>query len=166
LIEAVRNGRKKEFEAFHAKGAEAPDPQSEATFDRCRLTWRWQEDPSKAGLRQLYSDLLQARHSWPALRNFSEREAKLHRGPHGPVILELVRGDSKPDPLHTIQVFCNLTTEAQSLPGQELTTVLFSSESTSYGGSRGQALDRRGLLPFESIVFGPSDWNLYGNERG
>ena len=164
LIEAVRNGRKKEFEAFHAEGADAPDPQSESTFERCRLSWRWEEEPSKGGLRKLYRDLLQARRSWPALRNFSTRRARLHRGPHGPVILELVRGDTQSDVLHTVQVFCNLTSEIQSLSGEELTTLLFSSESTRYGGNRVQSLHRRHLLPYEAMVFGPSDLTTYGIE--
>ena len=92
LIEAVRQGRKREFEAFHAQGAEAPDPQSPSTFERSRLTWQWNDLPHRAGLRRLYTDLLGARRSWPALRNFVERSATLHRGPDGPVVLELVRG--------------------------------------------------------------------------
>ena len=29
LIEAVRQGRKREFEAFHSAGMDVPDPQSE-----------------------------------------------------------------------------------------------------------------------------------------
>ena len=38
LIEAVRNGRKEEFASFAWQG-EPPDPQSPATFDRCKLDW-------------------------------------------------------------------------------------------------------------------------------
>lgn len=162
LIEAVRNGRKREFEAFHSAGAEAPDPQSESTFARCRLTWGWQDQPLKAGLRQLYTELLEARRLWPALRNFSERAARLHHGPGGPVVLELVRGGVKFDETHTVQVFCNLTAELQTLPIANPLTLLISSESSRYGGYRGPDSDSTQLLPFECMAFGPSGWKRYG----
>jgi maltooligosyltrehalose trehalohydrolase len=161
LIEAVRNGRKREFEAFHAEGAEAPDPQSESTFERSRLTWSWQDDRHKAGLRRLYQDVLDARRSWPALRNFSERSAKLYCGPDGRTLLELVRGGIKPDSEKTIQVYCNLTTESQTLPMAERQTLLFSSESGRYDGRRSSEIGRTDLLPFECLVFGPPGWKSF-----
>ena len=162
LIEAVRQGRKREFEAFHAQGAEAPDPQSPSTFERSRLTWRWNDLPHKAGLRRLYRDLLEARRSWPALRNYAERSATLHRGSDGPVVLELVRGGSKPEAGTTVQVFCNLTGLGQTLPVKEVTALLFSSEAGCYDGGRRPASDPTQLLPFECIALGPPNWRTYG----
>ena len=162
LIAAVREGRKREFEAFHAEGAEAPDPQSEATFVRSRLTWNWQDSPRKAGLRQLYRDLLEARRLWPALRNYSERAAILHRGPHGPVILELVRGGVKPDPERTVQVYCNLTEDSQPSPRGVASSRLLSSEAAPYGGPRAKGSKDDVLLPYECVVCGPSEWRQYG----
>ena len=97
---------------------------------------RWQDQPLKAGLRRLYTELLEARRLWPALRNFSERAARLHHGPGGPVVLELVRGGVKFDETHTVQVFCNLTAELQTLPIANPLTLLISSESSRYGGYR------------------------------
>ncbi|MBA3753885.1 MAG: malto-oligosyltrehalose trehalohydrolase [Nitrospira sp.] len=164
LIEAVRRGRKREFEAFHTDGVEAPDPQAESTYQRCRLTWSWQDQPHKAGLRRLYTDLFDARRSWPALRNFSERAARLHPGPDGHAVLEFGRGGVKPDGEHTIQVFYNLTDDQQALPVGERPTFLFSSESTRYAGGRAPEFDRTHLLPFECMVFGPSDCKTYGGE--
>ena len=38
LAEAVRKGRKAEFEAFHAAG-EAPDPMAAETFEDSKLQW-------------------------------------------------------------------------------------------------------------------------------
>src|SRR5437764_6862750 len=38
LIEAVRNGRREEFEEFAWKG-EAPDPHDAETFNRSKLRW-------------------------------------------------------------------------------------------------------------------------------
>ncbi len=48
LVEAVREGRKSEFAAFHNKG-EAPDPKSETTFQTSTLPWsRLREEHSQA----------------------------------------------------------------------------------------------------------------------
>ena len=91
-IEAVREGRKKEFDAFSWQG-EVPDPQGEETFASARLSWSWPEGTPRAGLRRLYRDLLAARREWPALRDFEHRSARLVEGEpgRGP-LLELVRG--------------------------------------------------------------------------
>ena len=79
LIEAVREGRKKEFDAFSWQG-EVPDPQGEETFASARLGWSWPEGTPRAGLRRLYRDLLAARREWPALRDFEHRSARLLGG--------------------------------------------------------------------------------------
>ena len=91
LVEAVREGRKKEFEAFTWQG-EVPDPQGEETFASARLSWSWPEGTHRAGLRRLYRDLLTARREWPALRDFEHRSARLVAGRGTRPVLELVRG--------------------------------------------------------------------------
>ncbi|HYS52380.1 MAG TPA: malto-oligosyltrehalose trehalohydrolase [Thermoanaerobaculia bacterium] len=55
LIEAVRRGRREEFEDFEWVG-EAPDPHDHETFRRSKLNWR-EDGP----LRDLYRDLLRLR---------------------------------------------------------------------------------------------------------
>jgi len=61
LIEAVRRGRREEFDDFNWEG-EPPDPHDESTFDRSKL--RWDEHGT---LRDLYRDLLRIRSETPAL---------------------------------------------------------------------------------------------------
>jgi len=63
LIEAVRRGRREEFEHFEWIG-EAPDPHADQTFQRSKLTWK--ED---AELRSFYRDLLRLRRETPSLRS-------------------------------------------------------------------------------------------------
>jgi maltooligosyltrehalose trehalohydrolase len=63
LIEAVRRGRREEFDEFAWEG-EAPDPHDEATFLRSKLRWNRQDD----SLRALYRELLRLRRDTPALR--------------------------------------------------------------------------------------------------
>ena len=63
LIDAVRRGRREEFEEFEWHG-EAPDPHDERTFQRSKLTWK--ED---AALCDFYRDLLRIRRETPSLRS-------------------------------------------------------------------------------------------------
>src|SRR4029077_10133395 len=72
LIEAVRRGRREEFEDFAWEG-EAPDPHGEETFLRSKLTWK--ED---AALRDLVRTLLRLRRETPALRNFDLASLEAH----------------------------------------------------------------------------------------
>jgi maltooligosyltrehalose trehalohydrolase len=68
LVEAVRQGRRREFSAFAWQG-EPPDPQAEETFLRSKLNW----DLKKAGHHQVlwkwYQALIQLRKTQPALQH-------------------------------------------------------------------------------------------------
>jgi maltooligosyltrehalose trehalohydrolase len=66
LIEAVRAGRKKEFEAFSWEG-EPPDPQSEETFTASRLSWEKRGRGEHAVLLRFYRTLIDLRRKTPAL---------------------------------------------------------------------------------------------------
>ena len=68
LIEAVRNGRRNESEAFGWSG-EPPDPQDPATFERSRLHWQLQECEPHKQIRDFYSELLRMRRRLPPLAN-------------------------------------------------------------------------------------------------
>jgi maltooligosyltrehalose trehalohydrolase len=67
LVEAVREGRKKEFEEI-GKSELQVDPQAEATFARCRLDWAKRDTAPGGAMLRLYSDLLALRREEPALR--------------------------------------------------------------------------------------------------
>ena len=67
LVEAVRAGRRREFEAF-GWGDDVPDPQGEETFHRSRLDRTRAALPEHAGLLALYRDLLRLRREERALR--------------------------------------------------------------------------------------------------
>jgi malto-oligosyltrehalose trehalohydrolase len=67
LVEAVREGRKKEFEAI-GKAEKQIDPQDEETFNRSRLDWFRRQTGAGAQMRELYTDLLALRREEPAMR--------------------------------------------------------------------------------------------------
>jgi maltooligosyltrehalose trehalohydrolase len=157
LVEAVRQGRKREFEAFHAQGGEVPDPQAVETFERSRVTWDW-SDPRKAALRSLYQDLLSARRAWPPMKNYSSRTARLDRAEGQSLVLHLTRGTGEPDS-PALHALWNLTSEPARFeppPG----VMLWTSESARYGGSR-RAEQEDPLLPYESCVFGATGWKSF-----
>src|SRR5205085_9333903 len=134
-----------------------PDPQAEATFTASRLTWSWPEGSARAGLRQLYQDLLAVRRRAPALRDFTHRSARLLPNDEHPAVLRLVRGDAERDPHGAWYVYCNLTGETQprGAAAPAGTTWRFCSEDYRYGGARpaGESADR--LWPYECVAFGP-----------
>lgn len=68
LVKAVREGRKAEFAAFHAEG-EAPDPQSEDTFNRSRLQWDLLEEEGHQQLLSFYKTMIGLRKQYGPLNN-------------------------------------------------------------------------------------------------
>lgn len=61
LVEAVRNGRKKEFAAFFNDEGEVPDPQSEQTYLNSKLDWTCLEDARHAAMFRYYRRLIAVR---------------------------------------------------------------------------------------------------------
>lgn len=66
LAQAVRNGRTKEFAAFHAQGS-PPDPQAEDTFLRSKLDHDLRRIGSHQVMWQFYRELIHLRKTLPAL---------------------------------------------------------------------------------------------------
>jgi maltooligosyltrehalose trehalohydrolase len=72
LIEAVRKGRKEEFAAFHAEG-EAPDPQSETTFEQSKLNWESLDKGQHKTMLHYYKTLIALRKKLPALHSLNRK---------------------------------------------------------------------------------------------
>jgi len=66
LIKAVRQGRKKEFEAFHYDG-EPPDPEAAETYCKSKLNWDLRHEGKHHTLLNWYRHLITLRQSHPAL---------------------------------------------------------------------------------------------------
>jgi maltooligosyltrehalose trehalohydrolase len=87
LIEAVRKGRREEFDDFDWAG-EPPDPHAEETFNRSKLS-RQEQD----GLRALYRELLRLRRETPALRSLDLDAVKTQADDERATLL-VKRGDT------------------------------------------------------------------------
>jgi maltooligosyltrehalose trehalohydrolase len=158
LIQAVREGRKREFADFVSEADEVPVPDAAETFESAKLSWAWPEGSVHAGIRKLYGDLLAARRKWPAMKDFGRRAARLIEGEGGAGVVELVRGEA-------MRAYFNLGDRAAELPARrdgEQDAVLFSSEAARYGGERRDVKDVRRLRPFECVVLGPGAWGKVG----
>ena len=71
LINAVREGRKKEFAEFGWVG-DIPDPQSEATFLGCKLNWNLHAEEQHRVLWNFYQELLRLRRDVSPLANLDK----------------------------------------------------------------------------------------------
>ena len=67
LVEAVRKGRKADFEAFHLAG-DPPDVQSREIFEQCKLNWQLKQEGKHKALWELYQILIGLRKKIPALK--------------------------------------------------------------------------------------------------
>jgi maltooligosyltrehalose trehalohydrolase len=69
LADAVRSGRRKEFEQFGWDPAQIPDPQDAKTFRRSRLDWDEVERAPHAATLAFYRELIALRRREPDLRD-------------------------------------------------------------------------------------------------
>jgi maltooligosyltrehalose trehalohydrolase len=71
LIEAVRKGRRNEFETFDWK-EEPPDPQSPATFSNSKIDWEKRNEGLHNALLKYYKKLIKLRKESSALSNLNK----------------------------------------------------------------------------------------------
>ncbi|WAC14529.1 malto-oligosyltrehalose trehalohydrolase [Dyadobacter pollutisoli] len=156
LAEAVRNGRKREFAAFHLEG-DAPDPMSEETFDQSKLQWSLHESGLHQVMFQYYKTLIRLRKQQPALHNTDRngltvdysREKEL-------IIIQRVSGDQQ------VVVVLNFSKSVQevSLPVKHfLWHKLIASSDAKWNGTEqlSEQLDSGVLMVW------PESFTLYTN---
>ncbi len=99
LIEAVREGRKKEFSAFASEG-EPLDAYAQETFEASKLKWHKRNEGKHAVIRAWHKELIRMRNSLGALKSYwreniqasviGEKSLLLHRKHHDEHILCLL----------------------------------------------------------------------------
>jgi maltooligosyltrehalose trehalohydrolase len=86
LIEAVRRGRKEEFESF-GWSEDAPDPQDASTFLGSKLNWDLQKEGRHRELWDFYRELLRLRRELPPLARLDKEALKVTTLAHEKVLL-------------------------------------------------------------------------------
>jgi len=76
LVQAVRDGRRKEFAAFDWR-TEPPDPQDEKTFLQSKLNRSMRFEGKHRALFEFYRELLELRNRIPALANLSKKRTSV-----------------------------------------------------------------------------------------
>jgi maltooligosyltrehalose trehalohydrolase len=141
LVEAVRAGRRAEFEAF-TWGEGVPDPQAEETFERSKLDRSAAARPEHQSLLTLYRDLLRLRHDEPALRP-GEAKVTVHSdAEEGWIVLQSTPGlegrGARGGRGGTLLAIFNLSSSERVVPvetsGRSCWHLRFSSRSARYGG--------------------------------
>ncbi len=85
LMNAVREGRKREFE-MNGEG-DPPDPQDEATFNRSKLNWGLRAEGRHNTLLTFYTELLRVRRETPALRHSDKERMRVTAQPERRVLI-------------------------------------------------------------------------------
>ncbi|NUQ22280.1 MAG: malto-oligosyltrehalose trehalohydrolase [Gemmatimonadaceae bacterium] len=175
LVESVRAGRKKEFEAF-GWGDEVPDPQSEETFQRSKLDWTSRERSPHRELRALYRDLLALRRREPALRPGGPAPVVAFDAERGWMAVELSVAsrqspataakavtDNRQPATGNLLALYNLSDREQGIPipSGGLVTALLSTTDTPYQPPGAASTQRRHdaagdvvtLPPYAAVVF-------------
>lgn len=73
LIQAVRRGRKDEFESFNWEG-EPPDPQGVESFLKSKISWEKRKEGKSGVLLKFYTELIKLRKDIPALSSLSKED--------------------------------------------------------------------------------------------
>jgi maltooligosyltrehalose trehalohydrolase len=161
LIEAVREGRKREFAAFHT-GHDVPDPHDPATFERSKLDHALRERGEHRQLYDFYRELLRLRReSLPLDEAEKETMNVIELPARNCVCLHYWTDDE-----HLFVVFCfakkSATVEVPLPPG-DWRRILDTSE-TKWGGPTPPATDpirskgvvKLKLAPTSCLAFSPA----------
>jgi maltooligosyltrehalose trehalohydrolase len=146
LIEAVREGRRREFTAF-AWAGEVPDPQSTATFETSRPAWDRADTDAHRRHLALYRDLLRLRRTEAALRPGADPVEVRYDGREEWVSLARRSGARR-----LLAVF-NFARASRAIPVEGMTRLLLATEDPAYGGHGEAGLEGgQALVPARSAV--------------
>jgi len=162
LVEAVREGRKAEFARFDWQ-SEPPDPQAEATFERCKLNHGLAAEGQHRVLREYYKRLIVLRTSESPLA-FPARE-RMDVAALEPVRAMMVRRWSAQGEVLTLMHFGSQPANATARIPRGVWTKVLDSADAEWNGpgttlpdrieSSGEA--RLQLMPHSAVVYRTSE---------
>jgi maltooligosyltrehalose trehalohydrolase len=161
LAKAVSEGRRKEFAAFAWQG-EAPDPQSEATFDSSKVHAPGDLNPQQRTLRDFYRELIRLRRTIPALREL-RKEFVQTIAFEDPKLLMVKRGAKQE--VYAIFNFSQERVPVPDLLPEGSWKCLLSSASERWLGPGVSRSATRGLKKVAESQLPPSSAWLFGREE-
>jgi maltooligosyltrehalose trehalohydrolase len=157
LVDAVRKGRKKEFEAFHSE-AIVHEPDSEEIFLSSKLQWQLVQQEPHAMLLRFYQRLIHFRKLLLSLRHLNRKNLSIE--------IDEVKNTLTLHRWHEQEhVLCimNFSSESQviTLPEVKLDwEKILDSATEEYGGNKPSPIE---LLALTSITVPPESFLLYAH---
>jgi len=156
LVEAVRQGRKREFADFHAEG-EFIDPFSLDALQQSQLKWEKRQEGKHKVLLELYQHLIQLRRTIPALKSLDKQNLQASAAEEQKLLV-LRRGSG------TSQVLCMMNFNDKDVTFQETSSggtwrkILDSSDSKWLGA--GSTMPDK-LMQEQEVTIRPQSFVLY-----
>jgi maltooligosyltrehalose trehalohydrolase len=157
LVDAVRKGRKKEFEAFHLEAA-IPDPDSEEIFLDSKLQWRILNQEPHVTVLHFYKRLIHFRKTLQSLHNLNRKNVtiELHELKNS---LSLHRWHEQ----EHVLCLMNFSKDHQTIALPEIKLdweKILDSASVEFGGNEPSPIE---LLALTSITLPPESFLLYAH---
>jgi maltooligosyltrehalose trehalohydrolase len=153
LVEAVREGRRREFSKFQWKG-EVPDPQSEETFTRSRINTALREEGHHRELFDFYKHLIKLRGKHPSLHSSGKERMEVREFPQERTLL-MRRWHGDEEFMLAASFSDSPVTIKSDMPGGEWRRAL-----STHGEDSGQKGEISGIINGE-IHLNPYCFNLY-----
>ncbi|MDP3920326.1 MAG: malto-oligosyltrehalose trehalohydrolase [Candidatus Omnitrophota bacterium] len=153
LVEAVRNGRKKDFEAFGWD--KIPDPKSKATYDKSKLNWKLVSKGPHKHLLNFYGDMLALRKKFKIGSNRNRKQLQVECSDKTQCLAVGYREGAKSAPFAIFSFSDKPVTLKLPLGRKAFDPVIYSDE-TRYGGKSKNKLKCRAgemtLAPKSAVV--------------
>lgn len=160
LIEAVRQGRKKEFGEFKWQG-EPPDPQSKETFLKSKINWNKRMGGSHKVLLNFYKNLIPLRKTNPAL-SYSDKKSFIVDSLEREKIIRMRRWNGSQEVFFIFNFNCSEVKIVPSIIEGRWNKMLDSSEKIWNGP--GSLLPKE-LNPGKEITLRGQSFVLYNKEK-
>ena len=155
LVEAVRQGRKREFADFHMEG-EFVDPFSVDTFHKSQLNWEKRQEGKHKVMLELYQHLIQLRRTMPALKNLDKQNLETTVFEEDKLLF--LRRGSEGNQIFCIMNFNDNEVTCQTSPGGIWRKILDSSDD-KWMGSGSTMPDK--LIREQEVTIRPHSFALY-----
>jgi maltooligosyltrehalose trehalohydrolase len=155
LVEAVRQGRKREFADFHAEG-EFIDPFSLEAFQQSTLKWDKRKEGKHKALLELYQHLIQLRRTNPALKTLDKQNLEASAVEEDKLLF--LRRESNGSQIFCIMNFNDKDVTCQTSPDGIWRKILDSSDDKWMGS--GSTMPEK-LIREQEVKIPPQSFVLY-----
>lgn len=159
LVEAVRQGRKREFSDFHMEG-EFIDPFSVDTFHKSQLNWEKRQEGNHKALLELYRHLIHLRRTNPALKALDKQNLEAYAIEEDKLVI--LRHESQGSQLFCLMSFNQKEVTFKAAPGGIWQKILDSADSQWMGS--GSAMPEK-LIREQEVTVRPESFVVYELEQ-